>query len=249
VEVLGHRGWPAAAHPENTLAAVEAAFVAGCSGVEVDVRLTADGEPVCAHDGDLLRVAGRASRIREIDDVALAAIRLPGGHAVPRLREVAASAAGRGRLVLDVKPDSRRELVADRIVMALGDDPAQDVVVSSARRSILEAVRARAPKLSQALISVPGNSTTSLLAAARDDGLDGVHLDVTAFLADPGVVAEAHDLGLVVRCWTVNRQADALLASVAGVDGVITDHPHRMLGTRPYADPSGAVSCRAPAFS
>lgn len=48
------------------------------------------------------------------------------------------------------------------------------------------------------------------------------YLDVT-----PDLVAEAHDLGLLVSTWTVNETADICAAIDAGVDGIITDYPGR----------------------
>jgi glycerophosphoryl diester phosphodiesterase len=229
VEIIGHRGWPTPAHPENTLAAVRAALDAGASGVEVDLRLTADDEPVCVHDADLLRVAGRRERIRGTLSDELVQIELPGGHTVPRLSDLAAAVAGKGLLVLDIKPDERADLVAHCIVGALpAGFPPADVIVSSVQRSILRAVRRQAPWLRQALISVPGSPVARLLAAALEDGIDDIHLDMAAFLRDPYVVAEAHRRQMAVRCWTVNREADAVLASIAAVDGLITDHPDRM---------------------
>src|SRR3954454_17389746 len=43
VGVLGHRGFPAPGRPENSVAAVTEALRQGADGVEIDVRLTADG--------------------------------------------------------------------------------------------------------------------------------------------------------------------------------------------------------------
>jgi glycerophosphoryl diester phosphodiesterase len=49
VEIQGHRG-ARGLKPENTLPSFEAAFDAGVSSVETDVRLSADGVPVLFHD-------------------------------------------------------------------------------------------------------------------------------------------------------------------------------------------------------
>lgn len=47
--VLGHRG-ARHAEPENTLRAFDRALVEGARGVELDVRMTADGELIVVHD-------------------------------------------------------------------------------------------------------------------------------------------------------------------------------------------------------
>ena len=49
IQVIGHRG-AAGLAPENTLAAFEKALALGVDGLEMDVRLTADGEVVVHHD-------------------------------------------------------------------------------------------------------------------------------------------------------------------------------------------------------
>src|SRR5690606_37246920 len=51
VEVWGHRGWPAR-YPDNTVAGIRAA-AAVAVGVEIDVRRSADGRLVLAHDPDV----------------------------------------------------------------------------------------------------------------------------------------------------------------------------------------------------
>jgi len=68
--VIGHRGASADA-PENTIAAFELALEQGADGIELDVHLTADGQPVVIHDFTLERttdgvgpVSGR--RVREL---------------------------------------------------------------------------------------------------------------------------------------------------------------------------------------
>ena len=60
---LAHRGdWRRA--PENTIPALTAALeIAGCDGLEFDVRASADGVPVLLHDETLERVQGRPDRV------------------------------------------------------------------------------------------------------------------------------------------------------------------------------------------
>src|SRR6188472_1053934 len=63
--VVAHRG-ARLTHPENTLVAFDAAVVGGADAVELDVRLTADGVAVVAHDADVVRMAGEQGFVHEM---------------------------------------------------------------------------------------------------------------------------------------------------------------------------------------
>ena len=61
MRLIAHRG-RVAPDPENAVESIEGALTA-CVGVEIDVRIAADGVPVLHHDAGLLRVFGRPERI------------------------------------------------------------------------------------------------------------------------------------------------------------------------------------------
>lgn len=226
MEVLGHRGWPAPAHPENTLAAVEAALHAGAHGVEVDVRLTADGIAVCCHDADLTRVSGAPLLVHHSSYAALRAVPLPAGQHVPTFAEVAAVVAGRGRLVVDLKPEERRHVLLDQVLDAL---PAHDVVLSSFDDRLLDVAAELAPDVERAPILDTRRTTQSVLARAVARGDRALHLSQRLVMSDPSAVRAAAEEGLDVRVWTVNRTVDAQLLQVVGVVGVISDVPASLL--------------------
>ncbi|MBA1146369.1 glycerophosphodiester phosphodiesterase [Ectothiorhodospiraceae bacterium WFHF3C12] len=73
--IIGHRGYPAA-YPENTVSGLVAAAEAGADGVELDIRVSADGVPIVIHDPDLSRTAGRRGFVFEMDAEALAGVRV-----------------------------------------------------------------------------------------------------------------------------------------------------------------------------
>jgi len=64
-ELVAHRGY-ARRYPENTLAAIEAAIVAGARYVECDVQLSRDGFPVLMHDRNLQRMCGVSAAVHEL---------------------------------------------------------------------------------------------------------------------------------------------------------------------------------------
>ncbi len=78
--LLAHRGYHASV-PENTMAAFAAALALGVDGIETDVRLSADGEPVIMHD----RVTPRQ---RPVAELTRREIEHDVGHPVPLLAEV-----------------------------------------------------------------------------------------------------------------------------------------------------------------
>ncbi len=85
--ILGHRGY-SARYPENTLLAFREAVKAGADGVELDVRLTRDGEVVVIHDPTLDRTSNVRGRVRDktLKEVKEASLGM--GQKVPTLREV-----------------------------------------------------------------------------------------------------------------------------------------------------------------
>lgn len=77
--VIAHRGYHADV-PENTIAAFAAAVTLGADGIETDVRLSVDGEPVMIHD----RVTPQK---RAVAELARRDLERDVGHPVPVLSE------------------------------------------------------------------------------------------------------------------------------------------------------------------
>lgn len=247
VDVHAHRGGAALA-PENTLAAVRNALALGADVIELDLHVSRDGAVVVIHDATLDRTTTGRGFVRE---TALADLqRLDAGtwfHAryagerVPTLREVLevvrGSGDGRVRLNLETKYDARgpappanfEELVLDQVRAAgmLG----RTIIQSFYYPSIVK------------VKALDTSVTTAALRSPLNPPLDPV-ADVRAARADvysPGfrlVTKEAlealHRAGIPVVPWTVNEPADMerLLALGIGAlrgDGIITDHPDRLI--------------------
>lgn len=82
---FAHRGLMQYA-PENTLGAFKAAVEKGCEGIELDIHISKDGEPVVVHDSWLGRLTDGAVSlwIRDLTAAELAKIDLPyAGHLLP----------------------------------------------------------------------------------------------------------------------------------------------------------------------
>lgn len=244
--ILSHRGLTAAGRPENTLAAVDAALSAGADGVEVDLRVTADGVAVCCHDADLERVAGVPGRLQDMDYADVQALRLPGGGSVPRVAEVLDLVRGRGRVNLDVKAERgsgarpRATGSAAATLLTTGRWHAEDTIVSSFDPETLAVLRDRAPRVPRALLTNQSVAAAAGLEAAVRGGHQGLHPHVDQLLATPEVVECAHERGLAVRPWTVNRGPDVVTLRRVRVDAIITDDVVTARGR--VAAPQGRVA-------
>jgi len=75
-------------------------------------------------------------------------------------------------------------------------------------------------------LAAHGGSVPALAKAAKCDIWSPFHRNLT-----PERLREAHALGLAVLPWTVNERADMEALIDAGVDGIITDYPDRLLET------------------
>jgi glycerophosphoryl diester phosphodiesterase len=201
VLVYGHRG-ASVTHPENTVAAVVAAFDAGAYGVEVDVRRTPSGDLVLSHDATY-------------------------GPDAALLADVLAVA--RGRVVTEVKNipgepdyDARTEATAHALVALLAEGT-YDVTVSSFDWFAIEV--ARDAGLRTAFLTPPGIALEAALAYAAGARIDECHPHWSSVLEAPAMVAAAHEQGRAVVAWTVDDLDVARRLCDAGVDGVITNDP------------------------
>ncbi len=105
---FAHRGLhrAAAGIPENSCAAFRAA-IAGGYGIELDVRLAADGVAVVFHDETLRRLAGRDEAVAALSSDTLAAVTIFGtGETIPSLARVLALVDGRAPILVELKNPS-----------------------------------------------------------------------------------------------------------------------------------------------
>jgi len=104
-QAFAHRGLHGPGIPENTLAAFEAAIAAGY-GIEMDVRLSANGTPMVFHDSTLERLAGRSERVAALTAEELSRIPLAGsGETIQPLARVLEVIADRAPVLIELKPD------------------------------------------------------------------------------------------------------------------------------------------------
>lgn len=224
--VLGHRG-ASTDHPENTLEAFAAALSQGADGVELDVRLTADGAIIVHHDAWYRD--GRMVWSTPVGERP---------HGVPLLAEALDTCLG-AFVNVEIKntPGDLGEGVewsAEPALAVVGElqrrsaaGTADRVLVSSFDVATLAAVRAADPDLptGQLVFDLAAWADAPEVAAAA--GHRALH--PWEPFVDAVLVERCRALGLAVNTWTVDEPSRVAELAELGVDAVITNVPAAVL--------------------
>jgi glycerophosphoryl diester phosphodiesterase len=235
--VVAHRGF-SALEAENTVPAFEAALAAGADGIELDVRVTADGVPVVLHDPTVDRTTDGRGIVRDLRLAELKALRIPtrdgGTTEVPTLEEVLHLLSGRTLLDVEIKnlpgePDFEPEIerAVEATIGALAATAFEGpVLVSSFNPASLARCRALAPHLPTGLLTIEDVEAPAALAFAASEGHAWV-LPTAASVTRAGepFVRSAHAAGLRVGTWIVDEPEPAGELARWGVDAIATNDP------------------------
>jgi glycerophosphoryl diester phosphodiesterase len=205
--LLGHRGARAEKSiPENSLASFDLALAQGCDGFEFDVRLTADGHAVVCHDE-----TAHGLKIAESSAEKLA---------LPQLAEVLTRYHSTAFLDIELKV-SGLEAIATDLLRSLA--PARGFVVSSFLPEVLQGIHELDATIPLGLIC----ETQAELSRWRRMLVQYViphHKLVGKTLIDEIQAAEKK-----ILVWTVNATVEMKRFSKWGVEGIISDHPKRLV--------------------
>lgn len=226
---IGHRG--ARGHaPENTLLALDTGIALGADMVEFDVQLC-EGELVLIHDPRLERTTNGHGRV---DQVSLDYLRgLDAGQAqhIPTLQEALGLIAGRVPVNIEIKSAGGTALaVANQIFAAVetGDWTLSQFLVSSFHLPELYEFKQLMPDV--AIGTLVCGVPLDWAACASEMGAQS--LNISGEFADARLIADAHARGLKVFAYTVNHPADIRSLIEAGLDGVFSDYPERVIEVR-----------------
>ncbi len=229
--LVAHRGASAAA-PENTLAAVRAAWEAGADAVEGDFRLTRDGVVVCIHDAttartadiDLTVAAAPLARLREAD-VGSGKGRRWAGERIPTIDEVLDAVPADKTILIEIKDGPGLVVpVARALKRALL--PPERAVIIAFDPAVIRRAREVMPATRRYWLTGPeGCRTAEALAGFLEKiGADGAGCRVHRGI-DRRFAAALRKRGKELNVWTVDRADAARRLAAAGVDSISTNRP------------------------
>jgi glycerophosphoryl diester phosphodiesterase len=241
--VIAHRG--ASGHaPENTLAAFKRAVSLGAPFIETDLQLSRDAHFVAIHDDTVNRTTNGQGTVH---DLTLAELRKLDagswfgseftGERIPTLEEILEfSKKNDVVFYLELKPTGswggEHALIG---ALRESGEVARTVVISF-DAVIIEALRKIEPTLMTGLL-FEGQIERPLDRAVE---VGARQLAVRGDLLTPALLEEARKRDLQVICWTVNQPAHMRMLIEAGVDGIISDYPDRLVAACPKDKGGGA---------
>lgn len=229
--IVGHRGARGEA-PENTLASFQVAVAAGVKAIELDVRMSADGELIVVHDHRVDRTTWSTGLVRGFTQAELGLLdarrNTPGWHSVigiPTLAEVIDACPPDTGFQFEVKGESDRgylsRLAHNLRVLIVDRRMHERVVVTSSHTGFLRMMGMQAPNVMRGYVC----EHRYLQPTRRTASLGCRWLIAHYSLATTDLMARARKRGLKVSVWTVNDLREAERLAALGVDSIITDYP------------------------
>lgn len=219
---LSHRGESDDA-PENTLSAYKLAMERDSDGIELDIRLTADGEAACVHDETIERVSG----VRlAVSDATLAALRQY--HPVPLLSEALAVLKPGKQMQIELKGPWPQLQPVKAVLDRRGGDR-KGLALSSFDEETIRAAADVFPELPRLLLTDLTRrfgrfpAPEQVVACLHSLRCTGISFLATAE-ADAAFVKALHRAGMRVVCWGVRSDELGLAMARIGVDAMTCNH-------------------------
>jgi len=230
--LIAHRG--ASGHaPENTLAAFRKAVALGVHFIETDLQLTRDTRLVAIHDDTVNRTTNGHGAVHDLSLEELRKLDAGSwfgseftGERIPTLEEILEFAKKHDVVFyLELKPGGSWGGEHALISALRNSGEIARTVVISFDPAILAAVRKIEPTLMTGL----------LYEGQLEDPLDKAleigarQVVVRGDLVTPWLLGQARRRDLQVVGWTVNQGAHMRLLMAAGIDGIMSDYPERLI--------------------
>lgn len=229
-----HRG-DSSKHLENTLPAIASAIDAGADLVEVDVRVTKDGQVILLHDASLLRIWGLDADAAAVDYERIRQLGA-GEERIPLLSEAIELFRGsRSTLLIDMDEAGPAEAAAAVV---------RDGGVNVAWCGNLEGMRTVRAIDPAARIWLPWNKRIAppkeLLTELKPEYVNSEYV-----VLNKDIVEQIHATGAKVACWTVDDVESMRWALALGVDSITSNRLDLLQGAI-AEDPDGWSSAQAP---
>ena len=226
---FAHRGLHSDTVAENSLTAFRLAVEKGY-GIELDVRLSSDGELVVFHDDTLKRVVGISERVDKFTADELSKMHLLGTEdTVPRFSEVLSLVDGKVPLLVEIKEDAGDKKVSTALAKVLAEYSGE-YIIESFNPVSLGNIKKLLPKAERGILS----QRFYAYEEYRKPMYFALQCLLTNLICRPSFVAYNHShyksfglwvcrhiFGATTFAWTIKSMEEEKAAKAHGFDGVI----------------------------
>jgi glycerophosphoryl diester phosphodiesterase len=219
--VFGHMGASSIA-PGNTLKAFQKAIELKADFIEFDLRLSKDGEIVIIHDKNTFDLTGCNGLVNELTLEQLKQLNVGDGEKIPTLKELLEVTKGKINLHPEIKVAG---LTQDLINILKINNLIESSIVSCFEIRELLKIKKLEPTLKLGYL-IPKVLTDirivkRYIQRAIKNEFYAIHPNYR--VVDRAFVDFAHENGLKVNVWTVNKKKKMQYLINLGVDGIMTD--------------------------
>jgi len=213
---IGHRG-ARAYEPENTLRSFKKALEIGVDAVELDVRKTIDNQLVVIHDADVKRTTDGNGLVSDLTLKEIKEFSAEKGEKIPTLKEALDFLDKKVKILIELKEEG----VEEKVLSAVREGGLQkNVIIVSVIEEALRKVRKLDKEVETGLLYAIHKNPVK---AALD--LEARYLLPLHRFTHTANVQKAHENGLKVIVWTVNKPEEVAEYVKKGVDGIASDKP------------------------
>jgi glycerophosphoryl diester phosphodiesterase len=230
--IFAHRGASQYA-PENTLAAFKLAIEQQADAIELDVKLSSDGQIVIMHDDTVDRTTNGNGRIKSLTLAELKGLDAGSkfnpafqAETIPTLAEVFEEVGQKTFVNVELTNySSPMDDLPEKVANLVNKFQLEErILISSFNMIALIKARKVLPRIAMGLLTSPGfGKITFHSRLVRFGPLLALHAATED--VSPELVQAVHHKGSRVRVYTVNQPDDMQRLFNIGVDGIFTDDP------------------------
>lgn len=223
-QVVAHRGfWKTGGSAQNSISSLLNAGRIGAYGSEFDVNLTADSCLVVNHDFTFKGLTLYKTKLAQLRADSL---RLSNGEPLPTLDEYLEASLQYPDMKLVFELKSKGEPAYEAVAIPLCIEAIHRFGIEDRVEFIsfsLSACQEFARRMPDTRVEFLGGVMEP--AALHDLGINGIDYHFSVFDEHPDWVEQAHQLGMIVNVWTVDKETDILRMLKLGVDQITTNEP------------------------
>ncbi len=237
--IIAHRGASKDA-PENTIPAFELAWQQGADAIEGDFHFTKDGEIVCIHDKNTLKVSGKDIEVRKSTLAVLRQLEVGRYHSdayegttIPTIAEVFATIPSGKKFYIEIKssPAIVPKLIEEIEKSGLSES---QITVISFKENVIRALKVKAPqykaywlsgfkKASSGELKPSAKKILRTLKKTRADGFSSSKTGIS-----DSVIKEVKARGYEYHVWTIDDGDTAKQLVEWGAQSITTNVPGEM---------------------